>query len=104
MSRNWVLALAIAALIAVGSGPVHALGDVCYREVSARGAVTSNYRGAIDSAIGAWQSRVKRTAGRRAANWYYSVDRVVECGWNDPGTRIQCSARALPCEPKRRYR
>jgi hypothetical protein len=102
MAKIGLAALAFAAILGLGVTPASALGDTCYRDVSARGDVRSTYRGAMASAIGAWQFRAARATGGRATDWYYSVDRTLDCVWNDPGTRIQCTAKAVPCARKRR--
>jgi hypothetical protein len=77
-----------------------AFGDVCRREVRARGSVQSNFWGANQAAIAAWQTAAARQHGSRFGNWFYSGDRTVDCRWDASGRRIQCTAFATPCAPR----
>jgi hypothetical protein len=97
MRRTLLAAAVIAAGIAASSSSALAFGDTCYRDVTARGDVRSSMRGAMDAAIAAWERTVARQRGSRFANWWYSGDRVTSCSWDVSGTRIRCTATAMPC-------
>ena len=101
MSRALVLALLAAAILAFApASDAQAFGDTCLRDVRAGGRVQNTMGRARSAAIAAWESTVQQRHGRRFADWYYSGDRTIDCSWDGTGTRIRCTAAALPCGRK----
>ena len=101
--RSFVQAVSAAILLAaLSAAPALALGDTCYYPgVQARGEVRGSMEGARQSAIRKWERAAERKHGARAADWYYSGDRTITCGWNRSGSQISCVAAAVPCRPRR---
>ncbi|MEQ1648099.1 MAG: hypothetical protein ABL898_05880 [Hyphomicrobiaceae bacterium] len=94
-------ALSATALTILSVVPANAFGDKCYYPgIQARGDVRSSMQSAQQSAIANWQLIAERQHGRRAANWYYSGDRTIECSWNRSGSQIRCVAVAVACRPR----
>ena len=87
----------VALVSALGAGEASAFGDRCYRDTSAKGTVQGSMSSARNAAIAAWESKAAKQHGRRFANWYYSADRTIDCKWNNSGSRIWCTAIAVPC-------
>lgn len=100
MYRVWGAAVA-AGISVFGAGEAFAFGDVCHKDVVARGSVEGSMSKARNAAIAAWETKVATLHGPRFANWWYSGDRAVECSWNKKGNRIWCNAVAIPCARKR---
>jgi hypothetical protein len=104
-TRRIVLAVMFALVGLVTSAPTaDAFGDRCCPEVRVRGEVRGTMREAMQSAIEAWERQVQRQRGTAFADWYYSGDRQIDCGWDVSGRRIRCSAVALPCGREGRAR
>lgn len=101
--RYFILAtLGYAALSLQSAAPASAFGDKCYYPgIQVRGETRGSMQSAHRSAISAWQATAERQHGRRAANWYYSADRTIDCSWNRSGSEISCVATAAPCRPRR---
>ena len=98
MSRTRFLALLPAAVLALATpSEAQIFADTCLRDVRAKGAVRNTMGRALNAVIGAWESTVRQRHGGRFANWYYSGDRTIDCSWDSSGTRIRCTATALPC-------
>lgn len=93
-----VTILAIAT--AVSAGDALAFGDVCLKDVVARGTVQGSMTKARNAAIAAWETKVATQHGPRFANWWYSGDRAIDCSWNKSGNQIRCNAVAIPCARK----
>ena len=102
MHRKVIVALvALAAILATGApSEAQAFGDTCLRDVRAKGSVQNTMGRARSAGIAAWESTVRQRHGSRFANWYYSGDRSIDCSWDQSGTRIRCTATALPCGRK----
>ena len=103
MHRTVVLTALIAAAFLATRAPSEAqafFGDQCLRDVRAKGSVQNTMGRARSAAIAAWESTVRQRHGSRFANWYYSGDRTIDCSWDQSGTRIRCTATALPCGRK----
>lgn len=94
-------AVAAALALCLMADDALAFGDVCHKDVAARGAVESSMSRAQTSAIAAWEKKVAAIHGRRFANWWYSGERLIECSWNKAGSRFSCNAIAIPCGRRR---
>ena len=102
MLRSLLVSLiAVGALAVTQPSEAQAFGDTCLRDVRARGSEQNTMGRARSAAIAAWEGSVQTRHGRRFADWYYSGDRSIDCSWDASGTRIRCSASALPCGTKR---
>lgn len=96
MSRQSMLAAALAALVTLPALATPADARVCLRrEVSATGEWRPTWLGARYSALWAWKREVAERAGQRYATWARSENHRYRC-WSD-GARKRCVARARPC-------
>ena len=93
---------ALVALISLAAaGDAHAFGDTCRKDVASKGSVQGSMSAARNAAIAAWETQTSKVYGNRYANWWYSGDRTIDCSWDRSGTRIRCTAVAIPCAPRR---
>lgn len=100
--RRFLAVSAIVLATAQATAPeAQALGDVCLKDVRARGSAQSSMTAARGSAMAAWEQTVAKRHGARYADWWYSGDRTFDCSWGPTGRDIRCVALAVPCARKR---
>lgn len=101
MLRILVVSALVLAAAQAAAPEAQALGDVCLKDVRARGSAQTSMSAARASAMSAWEHTVAKRHGARFADWWYSGDRAFDCSWGPSGRDIRCVALAVPCGRKR---